>query len=104
MNALQRIIGAEGVILIPDDTPITMPAGKSAYALLIRIDGTEVSAVDYVLSEGTFAVSTTGESWQGVSLQRGDLVSFEYPVTAITLGASGDSAFAYIESSNYLIP
>ena len=66
-----------------------MPTDYVTYGGNVIIDGSKV--VSFIpRMGGVNQTAVTTESWEGVAYPVGAWISFEYPVTSVTLGADSD--------------
>jgi len=102
MNTLDKMIGAGGCFYVLGASEASIPAGYTAYAAMIGVDATEIATVDELI-DGV-ATELADASWEGVALLRGDLITFENPITSITLTNETDSVICYLEPTSYVAP
>ena len=66
-----------------------MPTDYVTYGGNVIVDGSKV--VSFIpRMGGVNQTAVTTESWEGVAYPVGAWISFEYPVTSVTLGADSD--------------
>jgi len=97
----EKLVGSDGCFIIVGSAATAIPTGFRAYALTVRVDGTQIKSITQVVGT-TSAVVTTGISWMNISLLAGiDYIPFLYPITSITLNASTDSVILWLQSIYY---
>ncbi len=99
MNELNRIVGKRAEMVV-GATKFTIPTGFSAYAMVVRVDGTIVATLSEMRGNAA-AVAVTTKTWEGIALIKGDYVPFEFPVVDITLTGATDSVILYLESNSF---
>lgn len=78
--------------------PHVPPAGFAFYAIKIRIAATTIASINERRSKDKAAVTLTNRTWEGkTDLAVNETITFEFPVTSITLTNAGDSIWAYCE-------
>ncbi len=96
MNELKKLAGGSRQELVVGSTKYNIPSGFAAYALRVRVDETNIAAIEEVRSKGAEAVEVTDKSWQGEDLMSGEEIFFEHPIRSITLTNATDSIFLYL--------
>jgi len=97
MDVLKKILGNQCQIVTGSDVT-AVKSGYRAYALMVRVDNTQIKSVTKVeADDGTISV-VTDESWENVNLLASiDYIAFEDSITSITLNAATDSVMLYLE-------
>ena len=97
MDALKNLLGGQCQIVTGSDVT-AVKSGYRAYALMVRVDNTQIKSVTKVeADDGTISV-VADESWENVNLLAGiDYISFEDPITSITLNSATDSVMLFLE-------
>lgn len=98
MDALNRVIGGRMETVV-GATEFVVPTGYAAYGCTIQVDGTIIAAIKERTGSAA-AVAKTDKTWM-VAKNAGNYISFEFPVTAITLTGATDSVDLHLEPKTF---
>jgi hypothetical protein len=98
MDAQNRMIGGRMETVV-GATEFVIPTGYAAYGCTIQVDGTIIKEIKE-RTGSTAAVAKTNKTWM-IAKNTGNYISFEFPVTAITLTGATDSVDLYLEPKTF---
>lgn len=99
MDAQSKMIGAAGCQLIAASGVTAVKTGYQAWGCMVRVDNTIISSVNKIESDNAASGIVTDESWENVALKSSpaDFISFEDPITSITLASGTPSVMLFLE-------
>ena len=101
MDAQSKMIGAAGCQLIVGAGPTAVKTGYQAWGGMVRVDNTMILSVNKIESDTSASGVVTDESWENVALKSSppDFISFEDPITSITMASAAHSVTLFLEHS-----
>ena len=98
MEPIRKLLGEQCQIANGGTTAVK--EGYRAYGAMVRVDNTQILSVTKVESDDGTVSEVTDESWENVDLLAGiDYVSFEDPITSITLSTGTSSVMLFLEKT-----
>jgi hypothetical protein len=100
MNTLEKLLGNKGCYLIVGSDPTLLPTGYAAYAVVVRIDDTEITEVDEIIAGERQTLDDA--TWEGVAFLQGEFIPFANPVVSFTLTNETDSVLCYLQPTDWM--
>jgi hypothetical protein len=98
MDAQSKMIGAAGCQLVAASGVTAVKTGYQAWGCMVRVDNTQILSVNKIETDTAASGVVTDESWENVNLLANiDFISFEDPITSITLVSGTPSVMLFLD-------
>lgn len=99
MDTNLRLLGSQCQLIAASGVN-AVTSGYRAYALKVRVDNTQISSVTKIENDNSASGVITNESWMNQNLLAGiDYISFEDPITSITLVSGTPNVMLFLEKN-----
>jgi hypothetical protein len=93
MDSEFKLIAARGCQIVVGNTATPVLTGYEAFGATVRIDATQIKSIK---QNGT---DVTTKTYENVALIVSEYISFETPITSITLNGATDSVMLWLKKA-----
>lgn len=91
MEILNKLLGSRGCQIVVGASATPVKTGFVAYGCTVRVADTQIKSITQS------GVAATDHSFESIALIVSEYISFEVPITSITLNAAADSVTLWLQ-------